>query len=205
MSVIHIEDHKKIVRGIRRRYRKAILALILACLVLAVSPTLLKLDMDLVREGYRTGKAQFSVAMMKLELLQVLRTKPLSAGQALDLVDIVMGQADVPIPLILAVVSQESEFRVNAISNKGAKGIMQTIPATFKAFSSHPLLGNPRNIHDMQENLRAGISYLTFLKGKLGDWTRVLRAYQAGEKNADNREFDWYSRAVLARAERYER
>jgi soluble lytic murein transglycosylase-like protein len=76
--------------------------------------------------------------------------------------------------LVLAVVSVESAFRVNAVSPKGAQGLMQLMPATAASLGvSDPL--------DPQQNLDGGVRHLgSLLTLYRGDLRKALAAYNAG-------------------------
>jgi soluble lytic murein transglycosylase-like protein len=76
--------------------------------------------------------------------------------------------------LVLAVVSVESAFRVDAVSPKGAQGLMQLMPATAVSLGvSDPL--------DPQQNLDGGVRHLgSLLSLYRGDLRKALAAYNAG-------------------------
>lgn len=76
--------------------------------------------------------------------------------------------------LILSVMSAESAYRMQAVSPKGASGLMQLMPATAVRFGV-------RNIFDPRENVMAGSSYLKWLLDKFGDVRLALAGYNAGE------------------------
>jgi hypothetical protein len=78
--------------------------------------------------------------------------------------------------LVAAVVITESGFRADAVSPKGATGLMQLMPGTARRF------GVRDRYHPMQ-NLRGGMSYLRWLLSYFrGDVRLVLAAYNAGER-----------------------
>ena len=81
--------------------------------------------------------------------------------------------------LITAVIQQESAFRPYAVSQKGAQGLMQLMPATAEQFGV-------KDPFDIQENIGAGAK---FLKGLLtrytGDLSLALGAYNAGPGKVD--------------------
>jgi soluble lytic murein transglycosylase-like protein len=76
--------------------------------------------------------------------------------------------------LVLAVVAVESAFRSDAVSPKGAQGLMQLMPATAVSLGvTNPL--------DPEQNLEGGARHLEGLLAQYGgDLTRALAAYNAG-------------------------
>lgn len=77
--------------------------------------------------------------------------------------------------LIFAQMTQESAFKLNATSHKGASGLMQLMPATAARFGV-------KNIYDPQQNIEAGVKYMRWLLDKFdGDVRLALAAYNAGE------------------------
>ena len=79
--------------------------------------------------------------------------------------------------LITAVISVESNFDHAAVSHKGARGLMQLMPATASIMGV-------RDPHDPDENIDAGASHLrAMLDTFKGDLPLALAAYNAGEQN----------------------
>jgi hypothetical protein len=79
--------------------------------------------------------------------------------------------------LVAAVARFESAFDPRAISRKGARGLMQLMPATGRRFGlrSHELF-------DPERNLDAGARYLAWLADRFDDeLPLVLAGYNAGE------------------------
>ena len=81
---------------------------------------------------------------------------------------------DVDPLLVHSVIQVESNYNQFAISNKGAEGLMQLIPATARRFGVS-------NSFDAQENIEAGVKYLKHLQELFGDERLALAAYNAGE------------------------
>lgn len=205
MSVILIDKHHKVIKRLKRKFLIINALWFIVVLALFFSPYILNLQKILLTEAYSIMKSEFDSILQRQELLSILRSKSFTVGQALDVVDVVMTQKQVPVSIVLAVISQESEFKPGAISAKGARGLMQVMPSTFTNYSANPLLAQQHQIQDPVLNMRAGISFLGDMYRIYGDWKKALRAYQAGPDNANNKVYDWYANGVLGKAERYER
>ena len=77
--------------------------------------------------------------------------------------------------LVKSVMLVESNFNPRAVSRKGARGLMQLMPATARRYGV-------RDSFDPHENIRGGTAYLSDLLGMFdGDLVRTLAAYNAGE------------------------
>jgi len=81
--------------------------------------------------------------------------------------------------LVKAVIEVESSRNYRIVSKKGARGLMQLIPATAMRFGV-------QNSFDPRENIKGGVRYLKFLLGYFeGHVDHVLAAYNAGEYAVD--------------------
>lgn len=92
-----------------------------------------------------------------------------------ELVDKYASSYGVPKALIHAMIQVESNYNPRAVSHKGAKGLMQLIPATAARFGV-------QKIFDPEENIHGGVRYLRYLWDTFeGDLKLILAAYNAGE------------------------
>lgn len=92
-----------------------------------------------------------------------------------DLIAEVAAEHNLDPQLIQAIVSVESAYRHDAISEKGAIGLMQLMPATAADYGKYALM-EPR------ENLEAGITHLGGLLQRFnGRLDLALAGYNAGE------------------------
>ena len=81
---------------------------------------------------------------------------------------------------VKAIAWQESGWNQNAVSPKGARGIMQIMPATGEWVGS-ALAGRHLNIDDPHDNVLAGVLYLDYLhQVSGGDIETILAGYYQG-------------------------
>jgi len=81
----------------------------------------------------------------------------------------------VPRELVHSIIEIESGWHPRAISNKGAVGLMQLMPATALTFGV-------TNRFEIEQNIRGGVAYLArLLKVFDGDLRLVAAAYLTGE------------------------
>jgi soluble lytic murein transglycosylase-like protein len=78
--------------------------------------------------------------------------------------------------LVVAVIRAESSFNPNALSHKGAAGLMQLMPDTARQYGV-------TNRFDPDQNLKAGVQHLSYLYSKYKkNIPLTLAAYNAGEE-----------------------
>ncbi len=86
--------------------------------------------------------------------------------------------------LLQAMVAVESGFNPQAVSRKGALGLMQLLPETAQRYGV-------QDAFDPGDNLRAGARYVHDLMRRYGNLELALAAYNAGEEAVER-----YGRAV---------
>ena len=98
----------------------------------------------------------------------------------------------VPPELIAALIDIESGWNPRAVSNKGAMGIMQLMPATARRFgASSPF--------DVDQNIAAGTRYVTTLMWEFhGDLRLVIAAYYAGDFWIGRKQLNYRNPDVVA-------
>ena len=133
----------------------------------------------------------------------------LCAGQndraaAMKLADYYATAYRVPPELVHAIIEVESGWQPHVVSNKGAAGLMQLMPATAASFGV-------TNRFEVEQNIRGGVAYLARLIRLFnGDLRLVCAAYVAGENrilpaglNYSNAEVFEYVRKVARLYERH--
>lgn len=76
--------------------------------------------------------------------------------------------------LVLAIMQAESSFKPNALSSKGAIGLMQIMKPTGDWL-------NVKDLNDYRQNIDGGVRYLKFLSVLFKDIKLVVAAYNAGQ------------------------
>lgn len=125
--------------------------------------------------------AGFATAWVFIEDLILEKTHPLEYGKT---VEKYASEYAVPQEVVYAVIRTESSFESDAVSSKGAIGLMQITPETFDWLrfkmgesdtpASSDLLYNP------EINIKYGTYYLSLLYTEFGVWETAYAAYNAG-------------------------
>lgn len=202
MSAIMVETHEKIVKEMKKRSRIVNGALILLLLFSVLFQWAGKIGNDLIHESYQVIRQHLVDRQSRYILLEILRNKPLSIGQALEVADVVIEESrasKVPIHFALGVMSLESEFMPYAVSSMGARGLMQVMPEKWKQYIASPDLQGQTSQHNPALNVRVGMRYLGDLWKEHGNWKKVLKEY-GGFVKADPSP---YIRIVMTNAEKY--
>ena len=91
---------------------------------------------------------------------------------------------NVPKDIIYSVIKVESNYSYEAVSSKGAVGLMQIMPDTFewlltKTGEDHDI----SKLYDPAVNIKYGVYYLSMLYDELAVWDTVYAAYNGGIGN----------------------
>ena len=101
--------------------------------------------------------------------------KPLFGSDFDTLIDREAKNQNIDASFVSALIRAESNYEPRAVSRKGARGLMQLMPATAKRLSV-------RKPFDPASNVRGGVRYLRELVDRFGQHPElVLAAYNAGE------------------------
>jgi len=125
---------------------------------------------------------RFKVFMRDLKKDKILRTKlkyasSVNPAEFEQLIKNCSDKYGVNSCLVKAVIHAESGYNPNAVSSKGASGLMQLMPATAKSLKVADRF-NPK------DNVEGGVKYLRFLLDTFrGDVSLAVAAYNAGLSN----------------------
>jgi hypothetical protein len=160
---------------------KSVILILLAC-ILAALPAFADIYRYEDNEGVvhftdSPTDGRFKIFMRDIKKDLKLRTTFRLAGNAADYESLINRYAleyGVDRSLVKAVIHAESGYNPNAVSRKGAKGLMQLMPKT----AEHLKVADT---FDPAQNIRGGVKYLRFLLDTCkGDETLALAAYNAG-------------------------
>jgi hypothetical protein len=109
----------------------------------------------------------------------IVNTPVALSSNLLEMIDQIALAYGVEGPLVHSVIRAESNYNAQAISPKGALGLMQLIPSTARRFG----VLNP---FDARQNIEGGVRYLRFLLDYYkNDYPKAIAAYNAGEGAVD--------------------
>jgi hypothetical protein len=129
----------------------------------------------------QTPRVELKTPPKRLVRLTSMPTNPSLGGfttgdTAIDNFIVESGKRNSVDPLLLySIMHQESSFKTRAMSNKGARGLMQLMPPTASRFGV-------TNVWDPKQNIEGGARYMRFLLDLFaGDVNLALAGYNAGE------------------------
>lgn len=104
---------------------------------------------------------------------QIKKVEPLYNPIILDAANL----HDVDLTMVKAIIMAESGYNIKTVSRRGAKGLMQLMPATAESLGV-------KDVFDPKENIHAGVKYYKSLLNRFnGDEKLALAAYNAGARN----------------------
>jgi soluble lytic murein transglycosylase-like protein len=122
----------------------------------------------------RQVEGEFRPAPSPLAPARVTVTTRISLGEFDEYIDEAAVRYKMPPALVRAVMHAESAFDPNAISQVGASGLMQLMPATAREMYV-------KDIFDPKDNIEGGVRYLRVLANEFdGDMVKMVAAYNAG-------------------------
>src|SRR5580704_19018098 len=152
------------------------------CFVLLVCPALAFDPFGLPNIGF-TLPGQWFVTPQESVSMYFAVPEP-KFGKPVDTQALIRGAAEkhrVPAAFVKSIVAAESNFNCDAISSKGAIGLMQLMPETAREYGADPSIP--------EQNIDAGTHYLRVLMDKYHGYgnslTRVIAAYNAGPGMVD--------------------
>ncbi|MGO0122354.1 lytic transglycosylase domain-containing protein [Desulfothermobacter acidiphilus] len=102
--------------------------------------------------------------------------------------------------LVAAVIKTESNFRPEAVSPRGAVGLMQLLPSTAREVAQREgeKGWQPEELYDPDINIALGTRYLALLFQEFHDPIKVLAAYNGGRGNVERwlRDSTWSGREL---------
>lgn len=126
-----------------------------------------------VTEEKESATAADSASMWEMKALKFIYASK-QACRLYPIIDQAARRHEVETHLIMAIIYAESRYDPNAVSHRGARGLMQLMPKTAESLGVADIL-------DPAQNVEAGVRYFKWLLELLdGDQTLALAAYNAG-------------------------
>ena len=82
---------------------------------------------------------------------------------------------------------QESGFNNSMVSSAGARGVMQIMPGTWDFIQQNLTPSYRLNPYSAQDNVRAGVLYLDYLRRTMGNEDAAIGAYYQGPNSVRQR------------------
>lgn len=136
----------------------------------------------------RTIRLISTIILLAVTIAALMSIKPLMQQiYPLKHVDVIRAQAeefDLDPYLIAALIHVESKWREDAVSKKGATGLMQLMPDTAAWVAEQ--MGIEFEVQDLLDpemNIMMGCWYLNYLSRRFSSFTAALAAYNGGQGN----------------------
>ncbi len=154
-----------------RANKTVYICFILALTMLAASP--MRAADDVTSVAPKTFVVRVDPRTGKLVRKEVVTRPAVAPAKIAEMMDRSARAHDVDPLLVSAIVQVESNYNPNAVSPKGAQGLMQLMPPTARMLGVYDSL-------DPGENIEAGVKYLKQLQEVYKDDRLALAAYNAG-------------------------
>jgi soluble lytic murein transglycosylase-like protein len=99
----------------------------------------------------------------------------------------VAAQHSTPPSLANGIAYQESGFNNSVVSSAGARGVMQIMPDTWSFIQENLTPSVRLNPYSAQDNVRAGVLYLDYLRRTMGSEDAAIGAYYQGPNSVRSR------------------
>jgi soluble lytic murein transglycosylase-like protein len=164
--------------GIARRYGTTIAAIVAANGI--ANPSYLRVGQRLSIPNAAASRGQPTPAMPAW-----MRAAVAARDDIRVMISDEAGALGVPVAFALAIAWQESGWQPGVVSNAGAVGVMQLMPATADWIGAS-MLGSRVDLYDARSNVHAGVRLLQhYFDRYRGDRALVLAAYFQGQTAAD--------------------
>jgi soluble lytic murein transglycosylase len=212
----------------RHELTRAVRTLLLLDQEQRIDPFLVHLATLRDSAGWRSLAAGLAKKLGRLDLAVTIAKEGIRSGEplinegypALPVPRVVNGiEHEVEVPLVLAIVRQESAYKVDAVSPAGARGLMQLMPQTARHVAGTLSLpfSPTRLTTDPEYNLALGQAYIGDMLDRFdGSYLLALSAYNAGpqrayqwrQENGDPRQsvdaaVDWLERIPFGETRNY--
>ncbi|HEY3276601.1 MAG TPA: lytic transglycosylase domain-containing protein [Syntrophorhabdaceae bacterium] len=164
--------------------------IVVASFVLATFSVIQAFNGDQGKEGF----------FIKSKIVEYLKSKKVNASddKLKTIADRVYEESQeygVDYRLILAVMKVESNFKNEAVSRKGARGLLQISPSLARHASKNEgitMKGN-KSLHEPEKNIKIGVNHMSWLLEKFENLNTALHAYNVGSYKIRNKASKEYS------------
>jgi soluble lytic murein transglycosylase len=179
-----------LMRYFGRSKRFIVSIFVIAAFVLATFTAIQAFSGDQSKEG----------AFIKGKIVQYLKAKKVKAtdDRLKVIADRVYEESQefgVDYRLVLAVMKVESNFRSEAVSRQGARGLLQICPSLARHESKKvgiTMKGN-KSLHEPEKNIKIGASHISSLLEKFENLNTALHAYNVGSYRIKDKASKEYS------------
>ena len=180
------EEFKRLVND--KDFKKALQDVAEEYFPMLVEPAIVNSFTDDVSKLIQEGSKDLGIIRDELKMIKKY-TLPIDKANADSFIDSLVSKRVIePIEntYLKAIIDVESAGDPSAVSKKGARGLMQIMPATWNGDIA-PRLGMTMNdIDDPSLNILGGYYYFSTLRNKYKDINKTLAAYNWGQGNVDN-------------------